>query len=159
MCKKVLKITAIVLLLSGGLYSCGKKAESDGEVPYKPCPCEDFNYEYLMTIKGEARLFFDEGFGPPPFDDCERIAVFSGNDENTLDKHPEYVSMYLDDRRYRMSPRIDFCNFPDFAQEWKTPGGIIVYYEAEVYQDWCGLTGGVCRYICYSAMFTKLTKK
>jgi len=146
---------AILLLLAGSFFSCAKRSESGGEVPYAPCPCEN-NEKPLATIKGEARLYFDDVFWTPPFD-SERIVFFSETNE-----YPDHVKLALDDPRFR-NPMggvvfVDICNFPDFAKEWNSPGGITVYYEGIIY-PWCDILGVLCRGTpCYSSILTKLIK-
>jgi len=152
---KILKHTAIALLLAGSVFSCAKRGESSGEVPYKPCPCET-NDVSLGTIKGEARLFVDE--------------QSSRNTEIIV--YHSYVYDYFSDRAYLKlklnslpffsenlpdwSGVLDICNFPDFAKKWEISGGIDVYYEGIIYPH-CEEFG--CREFCYNFILTKLKIK
>ena len=81
------KITAILLMLAGSFFSCAKRGETGGEVPYNPCPCDEGNsmketeltIEYPLT---EAYLFRDsipKNFTPEikyPDDDGSRPIYF-----------------------------------------------------------------------------------
>ena len=50
----IIRFSAFVLILAGSFYSCAKKAESSGEVPYKPCPCDEGkSMQAILTGNGD----------------------------------------------------------------------------------------------------------
>ena len=150
----MLKHAAIALILAGSFYSCAKRAESGGEVPYKSCSCEQ-NDDPLTIIKGEICLlntlieydydpYIDYRWTRPNecmgFVDNISFIRLTGDNPN-LDKLGSVnggTVFYI-------------CNLPDFAKQWHS--GSMVYYEGIVYPN-CEEFG--CRDFCYSLILTKL---
>ena len=150
--KRKLAALALCVALAGSLYSCGKKAEAGGEAPYKPCPCENYD-EPLGTIKGETRLYIDE----QPF--VPIVMVYKSYEYDQFVDHAFFI--LSDNTLFPSIPEgmtavVNICNFPDFAKQWKTSGGIDVYYEGIVYPH-CEEFG--CRAFCYTLILTKLKLK
>jgi len=117
-----------------------------GEVSHKLCPCE-FDVEPI-TIQGEARFFIDTFY-----DDLSinYMVWYNGKDIDNA-----YLTLRSDNNS--MPIKVNICNFPDFAKEWYSDTGIIVYYEGIMYEEWCEeLTLG-CRGFCGTLILTKLTK-
>ena len=117
--------------------------QTGGDVPYKICPCE-FDIEPI-TIQGEARFLIDT------FYDWNYIVWY-----NDRDIDEAYLMLRPDDNS--MPIKADICNFPDFAKNWHSENGIIVYYEGIMYNGWCeNLTLG-CRGFCSTMILTKLKR-
>jgi len=149
---KILKYAALALLVAGSLASCAKKAETGGEVPFAPCPCE-FDVE-PEVIKGTAVLLVNPDWYPDQW--CDRIV-------SVTDEYGERTYLFLNKSEpdaWQVMANVEICNFPDFAKEWYSPSPeerIDVYYEGFMY-PWCEISTPGCRQLCYSLILTKLNK-
>jgi hypothetical protein len=154
-CLQKIAVVILCIALAGSVYNCGKRAESSGEVPYKPCPCEFDVEKPFMTIKGTAILVID----PAP-DVAKRIAL-SG--ERVMSVFCDRTSVGLLETdglppsQLGSGAQGHICNFPDFAREWNTSEGIEVYFEGKLYPN-CEFFGCRLSGRCYSVMLTKLIK-
>jgi len=136
--KKLINLTAILLILAGGLASC-KDKEKEGSVPYRSCPCKN---EPLGTVKGDIRLFIDPD------------STITYSHERMVYSHDRaYLTLKEEQKPFPHQPIGHICNFPDFAKQWKAPEGVVVYYEGIIYPN-CEEFG--CRVVCYSIILTKL---
>ena len=146
-------ITVVLLLLAATLSSCKKKDEKEeepgivdclpcgeagGEVPYKPCHCEEYPVKPAEGVtnfsQGEAYLF--------------RAGSISEQMTNKMNAERDssivcmiiYYSMdsaimYINGRE-TANQRGGICNFPDFAKEWDIPEtGCKVDVEGMMYID------------------------
>ena len=121
--KKILKFTvlsAVVLMLAGGLVSCNDKEEEN--VPFWICLPEDQPYMRSVYVRGYALLFNDS----IPESARAKIhqrqeALFRGT------RGPNYVAYIVYEgsgiATLRLITRHDIgtyyiCNFPYFAKEW-----------------------------------------
>ena len=135
--------------------SCNNKDDSgtepeEGDVPDKSCPCEF--YVEPITIQGEAQFFIDVS------DYRELYSYLKTRNymlwRNDRDRDNAYLMLQPDDNS--MPIRVDICNFPDFAKEWHSEKGIIVYYEGLMYNRWCENLSLGCRGFCETMILTKL---
>ncbi len=147
------KIIAFVLLLITGCFSsCSeKKDEPSGNVPYKPCPCGNDN-KPLVTIRGDIRLFIDSVTKDDVITFSERLIYISNDDYAGIVLNSDNPNLF---KLGSVNGGTEFhiCNFPDFAKQWHTPGGITVSYKGLVYPN-CGKFG--CRDLCYNLILTNL---
>ncbi|MCL2098748.1 MAG: hypothetical protein FWH23_08355 [Bacteroidales bacterium] len=141
--ERLQKVTVLVLcvMLAGSLYSCAEKAETGGEVSYKPCPCEEGKEEALL-YKGEAYLVKDtlsiellytwlEEKNPTLLNGIILFCIIFDSKTNS-------TCLYSTGYMYVNMGRI--CNFPDFAKEWDIPkNGCKVYFE--------GIRSRSCEYV------------
>ena len=114
----------------------------EGEVLYKPCPCE---YEGdSFEIQGEACFFIDFFYDDVPY--------------IVLNNYLNEVSLFLREEG-KQTLKADICNFPDFAKKWYSKRGIKVYFEGILYPAWCPELSLGCRNFCGSMVLTKLEIK
>ena len=155
---KIFNHVAIVLILAGNFYSCAKRAESSGDVPYKPCLCDEEKHLWGEGLfKGEAYLFKD--FIP------EQIKK-QINDELSEIEHR--VNWFVFDSNTNAANFTsvkecfsygDICNFPDFVKDWYIPeNGCKVYFEGFFYEP-CVFRGGVGIFGNYDLILTSLKRK
>ena len=131
----------VYLLLAGCLYSCGKKVEAGGEVPYKSCPCDEEMVLWEKQLFPRAEIFLFKDYVPDEFIRTE----FLGNGEISSVFKSNYILYYSEFERalFFVCPSNSglgilgeglVCNFPDFAKEWlKHENGIKVYIEGSMY--------------------------
>jgi len=123
---KILKPIAIVLMLVGSFCSCTE----NGEVPYKPCPCDEEKpmLEIQQFPQGEAYLFKD--YIPEPM-------AIQINNKIYSDPYPKVCWIVYDSKTDVAIIRIaniclnskddcllrigQICNFPDYVKEWAIP--------------------------------------
>ena len=154
----IIKVSAILLMLAGGGNSCGKRAESGNEVPYKPCPCENGD-EPLVSIKGNTRLFIIplmEEEGIFQLQTVESMCFYHDSLSVIRQKsdNPNFPSGLFS---LNGGAVFNICNFPDFAKQWHAPEGIVVFYEGTVY-PYCAYPRSRCANVCYNLVLTKLKK-
>ena len=159
---KILKFIALMLILAG-VHSCKEKVESGGDVPYKPCPCEEKSTDLTYNQKfyqGDAYLFKDsipEQMGnqinneiySEPFPIVCWIVYYSETDV-------AYINFFS---KNGINCIGTICNFPDFAKEWITTGnGCKVYYEGQLYEP-CNPSGSIAHAVYIDYVLTKLKRK
>ena len=146
---QIIKLVALIALLTGGFSSCTEKEELGGDVPYKPCPCEKEMplWEIQQFPRGEAYLFKDS----IPIQMVNKI-----NTEMYLDPFPKICWIVYDSEIDDACINIgnlfypdggsissigSICNFPDFAKEWIIPeNGCKVNLEGIMYEP-CNIDG------------------
>ena len=116
--------------------------DKGGYVPHKPCPCE-FDVEPI-AVQGKARFFIDTY--------CDDLSINYMVWYNDRDVNNAYLMLRPDNNS--MPIKVNICNFPDFAKQWHSEEGVIVYYEGIKY-PWCeNLTP--CRGFCETMILTQL---
>ena len=135
-----------------------EKPENGGDVPYKPCLCEEEKpLEDFYFPQGEAYLFKDsipaemEYFlmcNSYPDKSCW-IVFDSQTDDAVLTILTGEHALYY----------CKICNFPDFAKKWNIPeNGCLVHFEGIAY-DACKPMGGVGILIYQDYILTKLKRE
>jgi len=124
---KIFKHAAIVLLLAGSVASCAKRGESSGDVPYKPCPCDEGKTMKEILIKEslyikETGYLFKDSI-PLQFWESVTYSVDSSYDLAIAHLYciifdsKTNIACLL--RSGNMSVGLGkICNFPDFAIDW-----------------------------------------
>jgi len=155
---KILKFIALMLILAISFSSCTKKVELGGDVPYKPCPCEE-EKSSLESYQGEAYLFKDS---------IPEQMVYQIRTE--LSKTTDRVCWIVYDSKTNSSNLTvgydrnlssigEICNFPDFVEEWNIPpNGCKVYFEGMSYES-CTPKGGVAVINYFDFILTSLKRK
>jgi len=153
---KILNHVAIVLLLAGSFFSCEKRAETGGEVPYKTC-CDKEKRNRGLD-QGEAFLFkdsiskqvLDKIYSDKPRKEWQWI-VF-----DTKTGNAQLSVCFLN---YPWFKILKICNFPDFVRDWKiTENGCKVYYEGIIYES-CFPTGGIAINVQFDFVLSRLIRK
>jgi len=159
---KNFKLATLLLVLTGSL-SCNEKVVLGGDVPYKPCSCDEettgVKYDQKF-YQGEAYLFKDsipEKMGnqidheiySAPFPIVCWIVYYGKIDEASITFYSKSGGMACTGT---------ICNYPDFAKDWIATGnGCKVYYEGQSYKP-CNPSGTAeAVYIDY--VLTRLIKK
>jgi len=152
-----MKRIIFLAVAAGILSSCAKKSDSGGEVPYKPCPCEEVK-TMLDKFQGEAYFFRD--FIPEQEDLQIRTELSNGS-------HKVYWIVF--DSKTGLSELTvgqgvqrgigEICNFPEFAEEWNIPeNGCKVYFEAEGFEA-CAPKGGIGTISYFDFILKNLKRK
>jgi hypothetical protein len=149
------KITAIVMMVAGSVSSCGKRSEAGGEVPYKPCSCEEGKPSVGLFPTGEAYLFknyipeqmanqISEELSDASHKVCWMV-YYSETDD---------VFMWIGNLNDFLFYHGKICNFPDFAKKWAIPeNGCKVDFEGLMYET---CSGGLTNVIPFEDVLTKL---
>ena len=162
--ERLQKVAVLGLCVVAVVYSCGKRIETGGEVPYKDCPCDEEKplWEEQRFPRGEAYLFkdyipeqmnnyFNDKMSSVPFPNICYIVYNSETDVATIGianlDRPETNIMFIG----------QICNYPDFAKEWDIhENGIKIIIEGRMYRD--------CRnhysyYVPFDYILTSLKRK
>ena len=128
--EKIFKYTAIVLFFAGCFCFCAEKGGEEplreGEVPYKPCPCEIgwilLEEEYVPK---EAYLFKDSipkeirrKLTSPEY--LEIVSTSCWIVVNS-ELNSAWIEIRAPKSIYGWECNGEICNFPDFAKEWDIP--------------------------------------
>jgi hypothetical protein len=158
----ILKITAIALVLAGSFYSCAKRNEAGGEIPYKPCPCdEEMPVLESIPFQGEAYLFEDY-----PSRQIEEELVSKLSDQTPMvwwivyDREQENFLIFY--RAFEQRPSLGLgliCNFPDFAKEWAlSTDNCMVSFKGVMYHT-CRESYGVGIWNNFDFILTNIKRK
>ena len=163
--ERLQKVAALALcvVMAGSFYSCGKRAEPNGEafggdVQFWLCQCGASTPD-TIHVKGEAYLFFDS---IPDAKKTKLLQEYSSSDKNPAwivygvanDCNHEVDSLailhvYDSIKEHRSY----ICNFPDFAKRSKVYlTGQKVYYEGKALY-----LGGYACVTCTSFYYLGLT--
>ena len=154
-------LCVVCLLLAGSLNSCGKKADLGGEVPYKPCTCDEGkSMQPILNGDGDHGVMQIEAYLFNGYPSDEVLAkAFPEKDLKPLkppssypvffflhfivfDSENDYAWIKTSGPMHASAVRI--CNFPDFAKEWDIPEeGLKVYFAGSFYES--------CEYKPYDA--------
>jgi len=157
---KILRLIAIMLVLTGNISSCAERDELGGDVPYKPCPCEKEMplLETQHLSRGKAYLFRDS---------ISKQMLYQMYSE--LSNATQVVSWIVFDSKKDSAtltigggPILNICvicNFPNFVKEWKIPqNGCKVYFEGVMYES-CVPKGGIATISYFDYVLTNLKRK
>ncbi|MDR2066080.1 MAG: hypothetical protein LBP85_10300 [Prevotellaceae bacterium] len=154
---KILQTAALLLILAG-MLACGKEEKNtQGNVPYRPCDCDDKPLANLDFPSGEAYLFNDSI--PNDMDFQIRDELNQGHIVNWIvyDSETDKTSLTVGEGSIRNICEI--CNYPDFAKAWSIPqNGYKVYFEGITYEP-CIPKGGIATISYYDYILTVLKRK
>jgi hypothetical protein len=151
-------VLALCVVLAGCFYSCTNRAEAGGNVPFKPCPCEE-EKPMFGPFQGEAYLFRD--FIPEEM--LHQISKENSDDPSRgvrwIVFNSETGRAELTVARSTMLGISEICNFPTFALEWNIPkNGCKVYLEGISYES-CVPKGGIAMVTYSDLILTNLIRK
>ena len=180
--ERMQKVVAVALcvVLAGSFYSCGKRVEAGGEVPFKACPCDEDKSMQLADWGDTPVEFYLEGYLFKDFRPENLILEPFVKHEDPLLTHAYYIvyDSEKDMACYSVEGGIPgtgsplrICNFPYFAKEWNIPENGLkisfsgVFYfscERKAYMECCGSgdwssQGGF--YFAYDIILTNLKRR
>ena len=142
---KVLKITAVMLVVAGCLFSCTKKSEAGGEVPFKPCSCdEDNSMQPILYGDGVHGVEKVETYLFSGFPSHELFTRAFPEEIEPFSFRPRYFIVFdrkndlawIAEQAIMGSSSSRICNFPDFAKEWVIPEeGLKIYFAGSCYES------------------------
>jgi hypothetical protein len=157
--KNILKLIAMLLILTSS-FTCEKtETEIDDIVPYAPCSCEDKEQANLIFSPGEALLFKDyipEQIQKEMHEELYQEGNKTGLKWIVYDSKTDTVCLYVG--LSNMLCIHEICNYPDFAKEWNIPqNGQKVYYDGIAYQP-CSPKGGIASVSYFDYVLTNFKR-